>query len=88
MSGGAGKGASHAPAVGVVNHDVPTDPARLRATRIEQADAAVASAQAKVDRQKAHVASSTGDKQDKQRAHLEAAQEALAQATAARKELG
>jgi hypothetical protein len=59
--------------VHVVNHDVPTDPDALKATRIEQADAAVASAKAKVERQQQH---------------LKAAKEALAQATAARKELG
>lgn len=59
--------------VEVVDHDVPTDPDALAATRIEQADAAVDSAKAKVA---------------KQTAHLKAAKEALAQATAARKELG
>ena len=59
--------------VAVVNNDVPTDPVALKALRQEQADAAVESAKAKVAKAKQH---------------LEAAKEALAQATAARKELG
>lgn len=59
--------------VAVVNNDVPTDPEALKTLRQEQADAAVESAKAKVAKAKQH---------------LEAAKEALAQATAARKELG
>lgn len=59
--------------VAVVNNDVPTDPDELKAKRAEQADAAVASAQSKVERQQQH---------------LKDAKEALAQAKAARKELG
>lgn len=59
--------------VEVVNNDVPTDPKELSKLRKEQADAAVASAKSKVAKQKKHLA---------------AAEKALAQATAARKELG
>lgn len=59
--------------VEVVNNDVPTDPAVLEKLRKTQADAAVASAKSKVAKQKKHLA---------------AAEKALAQATAARKELG
>ena len=84
---GGGKGAARRGAVAVVNNDVPTDPVRLRATQIEHADAAVASAEAKVAKQEAFVASFTGDKKKRQQEHLKAAKEALAQAIAERKEL-
>ena len=83
----AGKGRAGTPAVAVVNHDVPTDPVKQRATLIEHADAAVASAEAKVAKQEAFIASFTGDKKKRQQEHLKAAKEALAQAIAARKEL-
>lgn len=59
--------------VSVVNHDLPTDPDELMGRRRVQRTAAVAAAKAKVL---------------KATAHLAAAKEALAQATAARKELG
>jgi len=84
---GEGTGAAHRVAVAVVNNDVPTDPARLRATQIEHADAAVASATTKVAKQEAFVASFTGDKKKRQQEHLKAAKEALAQAIATRKDL-
>jgi len=84
----AGSGSARTPTVAVVNNDVPTDPAALKAKQREQADAAVASAEAKVKRQKQHLASASKDKKPRQRAHLAGAQEALAQATAQRKELG
>lgn len=84
-----GTGQSRPPAVSVVDHDVPTDPARLRATRIEQADAAVASAERKVAKQEGQLIDARRKgKQERIRGHLKAAHEALAQATAARKELG
>ena len=82
-----GTGSSKPPAVAVVNHAPPTDPAALAAALIEQADAAVASAEAKVAKQEQHVAAAEGDKKKRQQEHLKAAKEALAQATAARKEL-
>lgn len=84
-----GTGKARSPAVSVVNNDVPTDPVALAALRIEQADAAVASAERKVAKQEAHLAAAEGKgKKDRQRGHLKAAQEALAQAIAQRKELG
>ena len=84
-----GKGEARPPAVRVKNRDVPTDPDLLRARRIEQADFAVASAERKIAKQEQHLADAQDKgKQQRQRGHLKAAQEALAQATAVRKELG
>lgn len=74
--------------VSVVNHDAPTDPVKLRKRLIAAADAAVKSVETKVERQKQHLATAAKDGKARQRAHLKGAEEALAQATAARKELG
>jgi hypothetical protein len=74
--------------VSVVNHDVPTDPVKQRKRLIADADAGVKSAELKIVKQKQHLATAGKDKKDQQRAHLEGAQKALAQAIAARKELG
>jgi len=83
-----GKGKASKPTVKVVNHAPATDPVRLRATRIEQADAAVVSAEAAVTRLTALLEAVPSGKKARQRDHLKVAKEALAQATAARKELG
>jgi|GEM_PF-3871710 len=88
MTTSTGTGVVRPPAVSVVNHDVPTDKKQLRALRITQADAAVASAERAVARLTELLASAPKGKQARQRGHLKVAQEALAQATAARKELG
>lgn len=80
-------GSSRPPAVKVENHAPPTDPDVLHGTRVQQADAAVASAEAKVERQEQHVAVTSGAKKKRQSEHLKAAKEALAEAIAARKEL-
>lgn len=83
-----GKGKASKPTVKVVNNAPPTDPDKLRELRIEQADAAVASAEAAVARLTALLEAVPTEKKARQRGHLKAAKEALAQATAARKELG
>jgi hypothetical protein len=83
-----GKGAAQKPTVMVVNNDVPTDPKAVKAALIAQADAAIAGAEAKVAKQEEFVATTSGEKQKRQKQHLAGAKEALAQAIAERKELG
>lgn len=80
-----GSGSAHTAMIAVVNHDVPTDPAQVRARQIAVADAAVASAEAKVRKLTAFASSLPKSKQAKQRAHLVGANKALAEAIATRK---
>jgi len=76
-------GSAQPPMVSVVNHDVPTDPVALRAKRLEQAEAAIAAARSKIERQEQHLAAAVNKaKKDRAKSHLAAAKKALAQATA------
>lgn len=86
MTKAGGSGAAFSPMVSTVDHDVPSDPNELRKRREAEADANIASLQAKVKRQKEHLAGATTKEQkERLRAHLKGAEDALAQATAARK---
>jgi hypothetical protein len=87
MANSSGAGKASTPAVIVVNHAEPTDQRKLHGLRMKQADAAVAAAEAAVDRATEHLEEAPKEKKTRQRAHLKGAKDALAQATAARKEL-
>ena len=78
----AAKGSAHTPMIAVVDHDVPTDPVKLRATRLAQADAAIASAQRAVDKLTGFITEAPRGFKAKQRDHLKVAQQALAEAIA------
>lgn len=81
------RGAAHDARVEVVNHDRPTDPDALRALRIQQAEDAVAAAQAKVDKQRRFVETAPDSRADRARAHLKGAEKALADAIATQQRL-
>jgi hypothetical protein len=76
------RGAALNAMVAVVNHDVDTPPAEMLRRRIEAADAAVASARAKVDKLTRFVRDAPKGSRTKQQAHLTAAKKALAEAIA------
>ena len=79
QAGGSANGAT----VLIVNNDVPSDPVAMAATRKAQAQRNVDAAEAAVARAQAHLdAASTPDKQERQLAHLVAAELALASALA------
>ena len=90
-----GTGAAFNPTVRVENNTAPTDPAdiaayqaRRKAEAKEQAQRNVDGAKAKVAKAKAHLAGAeTPEKQERQRAHLKGAEEALATALAEQKGL-
>jgi len=82
-----GGGVAHSAMVMVVNHDVPTDPVKLRARQIADADAAVASARSKVEKLTRFVATAPKDSKERQRAHLKGAEIALAEAIAERERI-
>lgn len=78
-----GSGSSHTAMIEVVDHDAPTDPKQLRATRLKQADAAIKAAKAKITKLKRFISSAaTPAVERRQRAHLKGAEKALAQAIA------
>lgn len=79
-SGGAGS--AHTAMIEVVDHDVPTDPVQLRKLRLEQANAAIASAKRKVMKLTGFVRVAPKGHKAKQQAHLRAAEKALAEAIA------
>lgn len=87
MTISAGAGKAFRPTVSVVNHDVPSDPIERRALALAQADRAIEGARLKIERQKQHLATAVKGKQERQRAHLKGAQEALAQAIAAKESI-
>jgi hypothetical protein len=82
-----GGGAAHTPMIEVVNNDVPTDPVKLRKTQLAHADAAIASAKAKVAKLKQFVATAPRGRKEAQRAHLKGAEKALAEAIAAKERI-
>jgi hypothetical protein len=68
-----------------VDHDVPTDPVKLRKTQLAHVEAAVKAAQSKLDKLTRLLASAPKEQKDRQRAHVEGAKKALAQAIADKK---
>lgn len=82
-----GIGAALDATVHVVNHDVPTDPVALRGLRLKQADDAIESARRKIIKQRQHIEGSTGARRKKLQAHLADAEQALAEAIAAKQRL-
>jgi hypothetical protein len=87
MATSTGKGTAKKPAVHAQNNTPRTPPATMKIRRIEQADAAVASAEASVAKQEHHVAETTGSKRRREEVNLKASEKALAEAVAARKDL-
>lgn len=81
------RAAAHSPMVEVVNNDVPTDPKKLKATQRAQADARIKAAKAKVAKLKQFVATAPKGHKETQRAHLKGAEQALAQAIAAKERI-
>jgi hypothetical protein len=73
---------AHTAMVEVIDHDVPTDPLKLRKLRLAQADHAIASAQHKIDKLSGFITLAPKGHKAKQQAHLRAAEQALAEAIA------
>lgn len=65
-----------------VDHDVPTDPVKLRKTQLAHADAAIKAAKSKVAKLSAMVKGAPHGTKTRLDAHLKGAQKALAQAIA------
>jgi hypothetical protein len=82
MMKSAGSGSAHTGMIAVVDHDVPTDPVKLRKLRLGQASAAIASAKRKVAKLTGFISLAPKGHKAKQQAHLRAAKEALAEAIA------
>jgi multidrug resistance efflux pump len=83
-----GSGSAHTAMVSVVDHDVPSDPVARLAERRAQAQREVDGCRAKVAKAEAHLAAATTpEKQERQLAHLVAAELALASAEAEQKGL-
>lgn len=80
-------GSAHTAMIEVVDHAPPTDPKKLRAKRLKQADAAIASAKAKIVKQRKHVSNAPYGRKTAQRAHLKGAEQALAEAIAAKERI-
>jgi len=78
----AAQGSAHTPMIEVVDHDVPTDPVKLRTVRLAQADAAIASAQRAVDKLTGFIASAPRGFKENERDQLKVAKQALAEAIA------
>ena len=76
-------GSAHGATLLIVNNDVPSDPVAMAAARREQAQRNVDAARAKVAKAQAHLDNaSTPEKEERQLAHLVAAELALASAKA------
>lgn len=73
---------AHTAMIGVVDHDVPTDPVKLRKLRLAQAAAAIKSAERKVRKLTGFVAGAPHGTKGRQQDHLAAAKKALAEAIA------
>lgn len=77
-----GSGSAHTSMIEVVDHDVPTDPVKLRKLRIAQANEAIAAAQRKIAKLTGFIRLAPKGHKAKQQAHLRAAEKALAEAIA------
>jgi hypothetical protein len=75
-------GGAHDAMFEAVEHDVPTDPVKLRKTQLAHADAAVQAAQAKLEKLTKMVKGAPHGTKTRLDAHLKGAQKALAQAIA------
>ncbi len=73
---------AHTPMVEVVDHDVATDPAKLKKLRLAQANAAIKSAELKVRKLEGFVQIAPHGTKGRQQEHLAAAKKALAEAIA------
>jgi hypothetical protein len=76
------KGGAYDAIFEAVDHDVPTDPVKLRKTQLANATAAVKAAKTKVDKLTRFLASAPKQQKVRLRAHLDGAKKALAQAIA------
>jgi hypothetical protein len=73
---------AHTAMIKVVDHDVPTDPVKLRKLRLAQANDAIAAARRKIDKLTGFIRVAPRGHKAKQQAHLRAAEQALAEAIA------
>jgi hypothetical protein len=73
---------AHTAMIEVVDHDVPTDPVKLRKLRLAQANAAIRSAERAIKKLEGFIEHAPHGKKGIEREHLAVAKQALAEAIA------